>query len=97
MDDGGLIFAQEEQSRPHSEGAEELADDDADELCLLEVLGAWLVVREVEAVVEAVVEVVVEVVVGSSSSSYVGVPSSSIVIVTSGSFHPGGNSMDPGG
>lgn len=58
----------------------------------------WL--PEVDVVVELVVElavVVVEVVVGSSSSSYVGVPSGSIVIVMSGSVQPGGNSMEPGG
>lgn len=49
-----------------------------------------------EVVVE-LVEVVVEVVVGSSSSSYVGVPSGSIVIVISGSVQPGGNMIEPGG
>ena len=89
MDDGGSIFAQEEQLGPHSEAPEELAEDDTDELRLREVLGTWLV--------EKAVEVVVEVVVGSSSSSSIGVPSSSMMIGMSGSVQPGGNAIEPGG
>lgn len=50
-----------------------------------------------ELEVVELVDVVVEVEVGSSSSSYVGVPSGSIVIVMSGSVQPGGNSIEPGG
>ena len=49
-----------------------------------------------EAGVELVV-VPLGVVVGSSSSSYAGVPSSSIVIVMPGSVQPGGNLIEPGG
>lgn len=43
------------------------------------------------------VNVVVDVVVGSSSSSYVGVPSASTVMVMSGFVQPGGNSIESGG
>ena len=87
---------------------EETADDDTDEVRLTEELedldavllaefDGWLV--EVEGEVVELVEVVVDVVVvvGSSSSSYVGVPSGSMIIVMSGSVQPGGNSIEPGG
>ena len=50
-----------------------------------------------EVDVEERVDLVMETLVGSSSSSYVGVPSGSIVIVMSGSVQPGGNFIEPGG